>query len=168
MKNLVLIGFMGSGKSVVGETLAKKLNLSFIETDKLIENKSGISINEIFEKEGEPFFRTLEKETVKDASDHQNTVISVGGGAILDEDNVKSLKRNGFFIYLKAPFTVLYDRIKESTNRPLLAVHNPEDKMQALLEARQMTYESVADLVIDVSSETPEEITEKIVKELKY
>jgi shikimate kinase len=168
MNNIVLMGFMGAGKTSVGTILAQKLKLKYIDIDEEIEKKTGKQISEIFKEKGEPYFRSLEKETVKEISSIQNAVISAGGGTVLDEENVAQLKKNSFIVYLKAPFNVLYDRIKESSNRPLLAVYKPEEEMQALLEARQMTYESVADLVVDVSIDNVEEIAEEIAEKYKY
>lgn len=165
MKNLVLIGFMGAGKSVVGKILSNKLDVPYIDTDKIIEKEQGVSVKEIFEKRGEQYFREKERETVARVTKEHGMIISVGGGAVLDEENVKDLKGNGTLVYLKAPFTVLYDRIKESENRPLLAVHNPEETMHTLLEARQMTYESIADIVVDVSNANPDEIAKRIIDE---
>lgn len=166
MKNIVLIGFMGAGKSAVGKLLSEKNKIPFIDTDKLIEKKESKSINDMFKEQGEPYFRKIEKEVIEEISIKEDTIISVGGGAVLDDDNVSNLKKNGLIVYLKAPFDILYDRIKESTSRPLLAVQKPEEEMQALLEARQMAYESVADFTVDVSKGTPEEIAQEIVEHI--
>ena len=95
MKNIILVGFMGTGKSAVGKKLAEKLKRDFLELDDSIEAKEKMLIKDIFEKKGEPYFRMVEKEVVKEASSRKNVVISAGGGAIMDEENLNNLKNSG-------------------------------------------------------------------------
>ena len=119
-KNIVLIGFMGTGKSSVGKLLAKKLNFQFIDTDEMIENKAKISIKEIFELHGETHFREMEKFVIKEMETSKNTVISTGGGVVLDNENIKKLASIGTIICLKSNPRVIYKRTSLMTNRPLL------------------------------------------------
>jgi len=163
MKNIVLIGFMGSGKTQVGKELAKELARSFFDTDSLIEEKYGLKITAIFADKGESFFREAESRIIDEVTAEDGQVISCGGGAILRNENVNYLKNNGILIYLKAPFEVLYDRIKASSDRPLLHTAEPEQSARALWEARQSVYERVADLTVD----TAEKSIPEIVKEIK-
>lgn len=158
MKNVVLIGFMGSGKTVVGKQLAKQLNRSFVDTDNLIEQHLGQKITEIFKDKGEHYFRDVESQTINEVIERDDQVISCGGGAILRNENVEHLKDRGVLVYLKAPFEVLYDRIKGSTTRPLLRHDEPEKKARQLWEARQKVYEGIADLSVDTTEKSVDEI----------
>lgn len=167
MKNLVLIGFMGSGKSLVGRKLATQLNLAFVDTDILIEKKAQQSIRKIFEQTGEAYFRDLETQVIKEVSSKENQVIACGGGAVLRSQNVKALKKKGFLIYLKAPFPILFDRIKYTEDRPLLNVPQPERETKILLASRERIYQSVADMVVDASPPIPEEVVKRIILKLK-
>ena len=119
MKNIVLVGFMGTGKTVVAKRLAERLKREFLELDAVIEKKEGMSIKDIFEKKGEPYFRKLEKAVVKEAAQKQGLVISAGGGAIIDEENFKTLKPNSIIICLQA----LPDTIIQRHNMQALTLH---------------------------------------------
>ncbi|MDO8886510.1 shikimate kinase [Candidatus Oleimmundimicrobium sp.] len=163
MKNIVLIGFMGSGKTTIGKLLADKLGVSLIDTDKLIEKKFGKQIKDIFKDEGEDAFRLVESEVINEVSSVGNKVIACGGGVILNHKNVQALKKNGLLIYLKASAPILFERIREEGSRPLLNVPNPKDKVSELLKARESLYENVADIVIDTSDMN----VDKVVKEIQ-
>lgn len=167
MKNIVLIGFMGSGKTVVGKELAKRLKLQFKDTDSLIEERLGQKITAIFADKGENFFRDMESQIIDELTGFDNQVISCGGGAILRNENVNYLKKNGILVYLKAPFELLYDRIKSSTNRPLLRTAEPEQQAKKLWQAREKVYEGVADLNVDTSRKSVDEIVLAIEKEVR-
>jgi shikimate kinase len=136
MNNIILVGFMGTGKSVVGKKLATKLNRDFVELDDMIETREKMPIKDIFEKKGEPYFRLV----VKEAARRKNIVISAGGGAIVDEENFKNLKNSGTIICLKAsPETILKRTIGLKT-RPLLNVQDPKKKIEELLKKREPYY----------------------------
>lgn len=164
MKNIVLIGFMGSGKTAVGKQLGERLGLPFKDTDSLIEERLGQKINAIFADKGEAFFRDMESQIIDELTAKDNQVLSCGGGAILRNENVNYLRQNGTLIYLKAPFAVLYNRIKSSSNRPLLTANEPEKTARMLWEARQKVYESAADLSLDTSKKSIEQIVKEIEK----
>lgn len=163
MRNIVLVGFMGTGKTAVGKLLAQKLKREFLETDDAIEKKEGISIAEIFEKKGEPYFRKIEKEVVKEVSQKEGLVISAGGGAIIDEGNFKNLKKNGIIVCLEASPDVILKRTKGNTCRPLLNVSDPKKKVEELLEKRAPFYKK-ADHHINTDNLAIEEVVEKIMK----
>ncbi|HAW60106.1 MAG TPA: shikimate kinase, partial [Actinobacteria bacterium] len=137
VRNVVLIGFMGSGKSSVGRRLAEELGLSFVDTDSLIEERTHKRIEEIFRDQGEEVFRALEAQTVAEVSGRGGQVIACGGGAVLNPRNVGVLKRKGFLIYLKASIPAIYERVKESTERPLLDVLEPKAEIERLLALRE-------------------------------
>jgi len=164
VKNIVLIGFMGSGKTAVGKQLGERLGLPFKDTDSLIEERLGQKINAIFADKGEAFFRDMESQIIDELTAKDNQVLSCGGGAILRNENVNYLRQNGTLIYLKAPFAVLYNRIKSSSNRPLLTSNEPEKTARMLWEARQKVYESAADLSLDTSKKSIEQIVKEIEK----
>ena len=163
MRNIVLIGFMGSGKSIVGKLLADRLGLNLVDTDKLIEKKFGKRIKKIFEDEGEDVFRSMESEIIDEVSDIENGVIACGGGVILHPKNVQALKKNGFLVYLKASAPILLERLRGADTRPLLNVANSKDTALNLLKARESLYEKVADVIIDTSDIN----VDKVVKEIQ-
>ena len=163
MKNIVLVGFMGTGKSVVGKRLAKQLNMEFVSTDDIVEKKENRTIAKIFEESGEPYFRKIEKEAVKEISGLDNAVIAAGGGVVLDEENMSSLRKNGVIICLNAAPQVIYERTKKHKHRPLLNVDNPVQKIKELLDSRSAFY-ARADYQIDTSDKSIMKVTEDVVK----
>lgn len=165
-KNIALIGFMGAGKTVVGKILAQKLNLEFVDLDDLIEAKEKLAIVEIFSLKGEPYFRRIEKEVVKEASQKQGLVIACGGGAVLEKENLENLKRSANLIYLKAAPQVIFQRTKEYKHRPLLNVEAPKKKIEELLKLREPFYLK-ADYTIDTSDLSIDEVVSEILKILK-
>jgi len=157
MKNIILVGFMGTGKSVVGKKLAAKLDKDFIELDDMIESKEKMSIKDIFEKKLEPYFRQVEKEAVKEAAKRENVVISAGGGAVMDEENFKNLKNSGIIICLKASPDTILKRTKNLKTRPLLNVSDPKKQIEELLKKREPYYNK-ADFSINTDDLTIEQV----------
>lgn len=164
MKNIVLIGFMGTGKTSVGKIIAKKLGFKFVDVDELIERTTGMEISEIFSKFGEPRFRDIETEMIKLITQKTGQVIATGGGVVLRDENMELLKENGVIFCLEAPENVIFERVKHTKNRPLLQVENPEEKIKELLQMRMPLYKK-ADFCICTEGLTPEEVAEKIIKE---
>ena len=146
MNNIILCGFMGSGKTVVGRELAKMTGRRFVDTDELVEKKQGIPIKAIFEIYGEEYFRDLEHQVCADTAELKNTVISTGGGAVTFDRNVDALKKGGKIVFLDADFDTICERIGDSTNRPLF---QDREKARALFDERRPKYETAADIVID-------------------
>lgn len=162
-KNLVLIGFMGSGKTSVGLKLSYKLKMPVEDTDKLIERREGKSIRQIFEEEGEEVFRKKETELLGELADRQGRVIySVGGGTPVREENRKLFRQLGTVVYLQISPETVYERLKGDTTRPLLQCENPLEKIRELIESRKEAYESCADIMIAVDLLDMEEILEQI------
>lgn len=161
--NVILIGFMGCGKTTTGIRLSYRMRRIFEDTDKLIEKKQQREIKEIFAAEGEGFFRQLETEMLfeleKTVSDR---VISVGGGTPVKEENREILKRLGTVVYLRIHPETVYERLKEDTTRPLLQGDDPKGKIQSLMESRRKAYEGCADYIVDVDELSIEEILQKI------
>ena len=156
---------MGTGKSIVGKLLADRLGREFLELDDIIEKREGTTIREIFEKKGETYFRRIEKEVVKEASQKKGIIISAGGGAIIDEENFNNLKKHGVIICLEASPEVILKRTKGLTCRPLLNVPDPKKRIEELLEERAPYYKK-ADFRINTDSLTIEEVVEKIIAQL--
>ncbi len=166
-QNIYLIGFMGSGKSTVGPLLAKETNRAFFDTDKWIVNQTDKTIPEIFAQNGEEYFREKERAAIQFASQLEDFVVSVGGGAVMDTRNWLALKSSGLIIYLKCDVESILERVKNDLNRPLLSKsENKREKIETLLNQRASTYEQ-ADLIIDVTNLSPESVVQKIVQEIR-
>ena len=165
IRNIVLVGFMGSGKSLTSNKLAGVLKCKVFSTDKLIEQREGRAITEIFRDSGEAYFRKVEKEVVKEISDKKGIILDCGGGVVLDSDNMTNLRKNGTIFYLSAPPERIYNNIKGQKHRPLLNVNNPQAKISELLEARKPYYEK-ADIIIDADKPIGQ-IAEDILKVIK-
>lgn len=161
--NVVLIGFMGAGKTTVGKALAEKAGMPVIDTDDRVEEDSGMEVSDIFGKYGEPYFRELEKAAVAGVSMLENHIIVTGGGVVLNKENITNLRKNGVIIYLYARPEIIYDRIKDTTNRPLLECPDPLSKIKELLDVRTQFYED-NDLTIDTSDLTIDEVVDKIIE----
>jgi shikimate kinase len=146
MNNIVLCGFMGSGKTVVGKELAKIMGCKFVDTDEMIEEEQKIAIKAIFATRGEDYFRDLEHEMCKKVAQMKNCVVSTGGGAMTFERNVDAIKEGSKVVFLDTSFPVICDRIGNSTTRPLF---QDRDKAKALYDERKSKYIKAADYIID-------------------
>jgi shikimate kinase len=166
MKNVVLTGFMGTGKTEVGRELARILDLKLIDIDTEIEKAERMSINEIFKRFGEPGFREIEMEMIKKISEKKNIVISTGGGAVLRDENVILLKENGVIICLTASPETIFKRVQYNSDRPLLQAENPFQRIRDLLNFRKPFYDK-ADIIIDTENKTPLQIAEEIIEEIR-
>lgn len=156
-RNLVLVGFMGSGKSHVGQRVAKSLGFAFADTDDLIEEAAGKSIPKIFAEDGEDAFRERETAALEQAARGESQVLATGGGIVTRERNRKILRRAGYVIWLVASRETVYERVRRNRNRPLLANDDPEETIRVLLEEREPLYREVADLEIDTDDLTLDE-----------
>ena len=150
MKNIVLIGMMGSGKSVIAKALAKRLKIPCLSTDELIEQKTKRTIKDLVAQHGWEYFRALEHKIVVQISRRKGIIIDCGGGVILDPENLDALKTNGIIFFLNAPPVVIYQRIKNDPNRPLVHVPNPLAQIKRVYKQRLPLYNQ-ADYTIDAS-----------------
>ena len=167
-KSVVLIGFMGSGKSIVGVKLSYKLQKTLIDTDKMIEQQAAKKITDIFKEDGEDAFRTMETEVLRKLSKQgYNRIISVGGGTPLREENRELLKKCGVVCFLRAKAETIYSRIADDTTRPLLQCEDPLGKIKELLAERTPIYEQCADMIIDVDELSVEGVATSIVGNLQ-
>jgi len=166
--NIALIGFMGTGKTVVGQLLARKLGRKFVELDSLIEQKTGKSIPKIFQQDGEITFRELELEITKKAARMNNAVIACGGGLVLNKINIDRLREGSIIVYLTASPRVILKRVSNETGqRPLLDVDNPIQTIRELLKFRKPLYERAADITTNTSKLGKNAVTEQIIDRLK-
>jgi shikimate kinase len=163
MKNIVLIGFMGSGKTVVAKKLSKILKRQIIDTDKIIEQKKKIKIKKIFKLYGENYFRELETKAVKFVSNKKNKIISTGGGVVIRPENVKNLKKNGVIVYLKNKFETSYKRLKNKKDRPLFNIKNLK-KTRKLFNSRLKLYKNAADIIIETDNKKIDEVANEIIR----
>lgn len=162
--NLILCGMMGSGKTTIGIKIADRTSLRWYDTDELIVDKHG-KISDIFEYYGEPHFRKLETEIVRELSQKDGLVISTGGGLVLKKENNELLQRNGKIVFLRATPETLAGRLKVDGTRPLLqtSTETLKERLLRLMRERTPVYELVSDYIVDVDGKTPEEIAEEIV-----
>ena len=162
-KNIVLIGFMGSGKSSVGKKLSYKLKEPFIDSDSLIEKRAGCSITQIFADKGEYAFRDIETKCIRELTEKKpGFIISTGGGMPLREENRKLLRKIGSVVYLKAEPETIYERIKDDTSRPLLRSEDPQKKIREMMNERSSIYEEAADITVITDGKSCREIADEI------
>ncbi|BAY96687.1 shikimate kinase [Tolypothrix tenuis PCC 7101] len=160
--NLYLIGMMGSGKTTVGRLLAKHLGYGFVDTDDVIVQVGGKSINQLFAESGETAFRQLESDVLSQVCSFTKLAIATGGGIVTRQENWSYL-HHGLIVWLDAPVDLLYRRLQADDTRPLLQDVDPREKLRSLLEQRQPLY-SQADLQITINEgETPEQIAERVI-----
>lgn len=150
--NIVFIGFMGTGKTTVSRALSKITGFKEVDVDAYIVKEQKRSISEIFEKEGEAFFRDLETEALKKISEEEGQIISCGGGAVLKDENVEILKKNGSVILLTATPETVFDRVKDHTHRPILNSDMSLKHVKELMSQREPRYQEVADITINVDA----------------
>ena len=168
--NIVLIGYRCSGKTVVGKILARELGRNFLDTDALIEENAGCSIETIISRKGWDHFREIEKRLVEEVSERDNLVIATGGGVVVDEGNVKNLRKNGWIVWLNGKAEVLKERMDKQQRsgkiRPSLTGADPLEEIKQVLDVRTPLYERTATLVVDTSTLSLREVSALIMKSL--
>ncbi len=163
MKNIYLVGFMGTGKTETARLLAKRLGRVFVDMDDLIEEREKISIPEIFKNKGEPYFRGIEKEIVGELSKKKGLVVACGGGAFVDPENIRMFKSSGTVICLTSTPEMILKRTRRFAHRPLLNVENPLEKIKELLVKRMPFYEQ-AHCLIDADRLSVEQAAEEVLR----
>lgn len=161
-ENLVLIGFMGSGKSSVGRIAAKALGFQFLDTDQIIIERSGRQISEIFASDGEAAFRAMETQVIESLMHLRRCMISTGGGAILAARNRELLRSLGYVVCLTASEEVLFERVSRNAKRPLLQTENPRETLSKLIAERNGLYNETAHWVLDTTEISQPEAVEAI------
>lgn len=166
MKNIALVGFMGTGKTAVSRAFAEKLGMKYVSTDDLIEKKEKTGIREIFAEKGEAYFRKAEKNIIREASLMKGVVIDAGGGAVIDLENVENLKKHAILVCLWAEPEVILERTKKYTHRPLLSAGDGLAKIKELLDRRKPFYER-ADYHVRTSRMTVDRVVSEIQRVVK-
>ncbi len=164
-KGVVLIGFMGAGKSSIGRLLAQRLDLPWRDTDPLIEEAAGMKISDIFAAYGEDVFRDMEHDTLRELLRHGPAVYSTGGGIVGREDNWSLLRQLGTVVYLRATPDTLFERVRRHGHRPLLRTPDPRGTFDDLFGRRQALYEG-ADEIIDTDGRRPDEVADELARRL--
>jgi shikimate kinase len=162
LRSIVLIGFMGCGKSSVGRLLAREKDWRRVDTDELLAAKFGLSISEIFQRWGEERFRAAETEILRDMESKRAGVLVTGGGVVLRPENIQRLREIGTVVWLTADLATLEQRLGQLNDRPLLQTADPRKTIATLLEERRKFYETAADFVIDTSRLSQREVVQAI------
>ena len=165
--NIFLIGFMGAGKSTIARSLVQKLNFPLIEMDERSVKEQGMPISEIFDRYGEEHFRDIESELVKTIGTLEPSVVSCGGGTVLRPENVENMKKSGKIVFLTATPQTIYERVKNSSDRPILNGHMNVPYIAELMEKRRPVYEGAAELTISTDGKSREEIADEIIRRLE-
>ncbi len=165
--NIYLIGLMGAGKTTIGRQLAKSLNKPFYDSDKAIEDQTGVSIPTIFEYEGEEGFRLREQTVIEQLTELNGIVMATGGGAIIKEQNRMALQQNGFVVYLQCSIDKILQRTRRDDKRPLLNTENPRERLESLLKDRESLYQACADYRIDTGIMPSKAVVKKILHEFR-
>jgi len=160
MQNIYLVGFMGTGKTVIGKELSRQKKMHFVDLDELIEAREKRDILEIFAKDGEAYFRKMERQLLSEISHKENYVVSCGGGIVIDPENIRIMKASGTMICLSASADVILERTQKFRHRPLLNVANPKEKITSLLAARAPYY-GQADKTINTSHISVKEVVKE-------
>lgn len=163
MQNIVLVGFMGSGKTTVGKLISERMGMPIIDMDQLIVERQGKSINDIFADEGEAHFRQLERELTQELAATSGNIISTGGGIVLNPDNITDFEKNGLVVCLLVDAETVLDRVRHDTSRPLLAGDKAQ-KVLNLLNTRRSLYESIAHTIDTSGRPSPIPTAEEIIE----
>lgn len=166
LENIFLIGFMGCGKSTISEYLCRNYGMEKVEMDEQIEKEEGKTIPEIFEENGEEYFRELETSLLKRLQKRNNLVVSCGGGTAMRECNVKEMKKHGKIVLLSVSPETVYERVRFTHNRPLLEGNMNVEYIRTLLEKRKPKYQAAADLIVTTDHKTAAEISKEILEKL--
>ena len=168
--NIVLIGYRGSGKSTVGKRLASRMQRRFVDTDDLIESKEG-QISDLVKSHGWNYFRAMERRMIEEISKEDNLIIALGGGAVLDSDNIANVERNGLIIWLKADQEVLRKRMNQDprtlASRPTLTGKGTIEELEEIMDFRNPFYEKAATIQLDTPTLNVEEVVENILVAFK-
>ena len=164
-ENIILIGFMGSGKSTVGRMLAKRLRFQFIDTDRLLEERCRMTIKDMFAKHGETVFRERETATLESLHGVRRHILATGGGIVTQPRNAPILRSLGWVVQLSADPDELYARVAKSTDRPLLQTENPRERVHQMLAERQPMYDAASDFTVNSTGLARERVVDRIVSE---
>ena len=165
--NVFLVGMMGAGKTTLGRALARRLGREFIDTDRLLVERTGVPVTTIFEIEGEDGFRKRESALLREVAARSGCVVATGGGAVLAAENRDAMRRAGTVIYLRARLESLWERLRHDATRPLLATADPRATLAAILEERDPLYREAAHLVVDTGAQAASTLVNRVVTALR-
>ena len=167
MKNIFLIGYMGTGKSTVAAHMATECGMEVLEMDAMIAGREGMSISDIFAKQGEEYFREVETKLLQEICLQENKVVSCGGGIVLRQQNVEAMRQGGKIVMLSAKAETILERVKDDHSRPLLKGNKNIAFIEEMLEKRRSKYESAADIIIQTDDKSVAVICNEIYEQLK-
>ena len=167
MKNIFLIGYMGTGKSSVAAHMTKTYDMEVVEMDEMIVCREGMSISDIFAKHGEDYFRDAETKLLKEICLQENKVVSCGGGVVLRKQNIEEMRKGGKIVLLSAKPETILERVKDDNSRPLLAGNKTIAFISEMMEKRREKYEGVADIIIQTDNKSVVDICEEMIKKIK-
>ncbi|MFK5985696.1 MAG: shikimate kinase AroK [Pseudomonadota bacterium] len=165
-EKIIFVGPMGAGKTTIGKRVASFLGCDFFDSDRVIEERTGVSIPLIFELEGEEGFRRRETEVLEELCKDKNIVLATGGGAILSEKNRQILQKNALVIFLTASLEKLFERTSRDRNRPLLQTKDPKQKLKKLLEERLAIYEEMSDIIVTTDHQSIQQTVSQIIEQI--
>ena len=165
-RSIFLIGFMGAGKSTIACALQRELGFPLIEMDERIVKEQGMSINDIFAQYGEDHFRDIESQLIVDIGKEEPSIVSCGGGVVVRPQNTQNMKEIGRIVFLKATPETIYERVKNSTDRPILNGHMNVEYIAELMEKRREKYETAADLIVQTDEKNVQEICKEMITKL--
>lgn len=165
--NIFLVGMMGAGKTTLGRALAQRLRLRFVDTDRIMVDRTGVPVRTIFEIEGEDGFRRRESALLAEVAEGDAQVIATGGGAILARENRELMRQRGTVIYLRANVDNLWERTRHDSSRPLLATPDPRATLASLLETRDPLYREAAHVIVDTGAQSAATLVNRVVAALR-
>ncbi|MFO7870709.1 MAG: shikimate kinase [Kiritimatiellia bacterium] len=162
-RNIILVGFMGTGKTAVGNLLASRLGMEFLDMDQVIVDRQGKPVSRIFSEDGEAYFRALERDLVRELSRSSGLVIGAGGGIVLDPDNIEDFSREGLVVCLRARPEAILKRLDGDTTRPLLADGDKLGKIRSIINTRSALYDEIP-LQIDTTELSIDQVADRILE----
>ena len=165
--SIFLIGMMGAGKTTVGKALAARLHLPFVDTDRVLVDRTGVPVTTIFEIEGEEGFRRRESAVLHELAVEERSVVATGGGAVLREENRRTMRESGTVVYLRARVEHLWERLRHDTSRPLLATPDPRARLEALLAEREPLYRECAHVVVETGLQSAATLVARVAAALE-
>jgi shikimate kinase len=165
--NIFLVGMMGAGKTTIGKALAQRLRREFVDTDRILVERTGVPVATVFEIEGEEGFRRRESGVVAELALGEDCVVATGGGVVLMEQNRRVMRNSGTVIYLRARLESLWERTRHDVTRPLLSTADPRGTLARLLEERDPLYQDAAHLVVDTGSQSASTLVSRVVAALR-
>jgi len=165
--NIYLVGMMGAGKTTLGKALAHRMQREFVDTDRILVERTGVPVATIFEIEGEDGFRRRETLALVELAERNGCVVATGGGAILAEENRRVMRASGTVIYLRARIESLWERTRHDSSRPLLATPDPRGTLASLLEKRDPLYRECAHIIVDTGSQSASTLVARVTAALR-